>query len=227
MILNFNLEDIVAQAITKNLELAKNNYQPAEHQFRISTIAYCTRRIYFDKVNPEKQEIDIYSKGKMVAGNVLHEFLETYLSNNFPSEELLIETEISYKHKDIELIGHPDIVANNKVIDIKTCSEKSFNYRLNDDRPAFHHFYQVNCYACILKKDIASILYLNKEDLYPIERSLPIEEHYFLNALEKAQAIYQHLKQKTIPGPDYEEDWECRYCPYKNHCNDLEEDQNQ
>ena len=210
--INQNLNEAVGFLIQSKAD--ENNYELKDNQFRISTLAYCSRRIFYDKTCPDKQEYDIYAKGRFLIGTILHEYLEKHLA----LENAVIESKVSYYYKDIELIGHPDIVVEDRVIDIKTCSNSSFYYRKNDSFPAYHHFYQVNCYANILEKDTVSILYINKETFEPLERTLPAEGPRFKSALEKAHTIYQAILKKKIPDCDPEEGWECKYCPYSELC---------
>lgn len=214
---DFNIVEFMSK-IVENKD-NDGNYVPDLHVFRISQIPYCSRAIYFSKVRPEEaKETSFKQKGRFLLGHLVHNFLE----DKFKPYALSTEKTVKYQYKDILLQGHIDIEFPNKVLDVKTVNERAFQYRLMDDKPSYHHYLQANTYAMINGSKFVSILYVSIVDFAFVERILETSEHIFTAMCEKAQMIYDHIKNKKTPKPDWVEDWECSYCDFSHICDKKE-----
>ena len=201
----------------------RGNYETKINEFRISSVAYCSRKLYYDKTTPKDERFEYTNKtlGIFAIGTAIHEYIQSYLTNN--NLLLLSEGEVTFANQDISLIGHYDLLINDpqlglKVCDIKTCNSKAFNYRQTE--ASSHHKTQANTYASILNVNFYSILYVEIETFAMVEHEYQTDKGLFNDVLTKLSLVYEHIQKQTLPDK-ITTSWECNYCPYRKKC--LEE----
>lgn len=208
-----NIADFMSEIVENKDNV--NNYVPPMNVFRISQIPYCSRGIYYSKVRPDDAKpFTFKQKGRFLLGNLVHGYLE----KKFKGVAVSTEKTVKHKFKDILLKGHIDIELPDKVLDVKTVNEKSFIYRLMDEKPSYHHYIQANTYAMINGSKLVSILYVSIVDFSFIERVLDVTPEIFEKICEKAQMIYECIQNEKPPEPDWVETWECSYCNFTEIC---------
>ena len=196
-----------------------HSYIPEPNQYRCSSIAYCSRRIQWDKIRKkDAKPFDKATLGNFAIGQALHE----YIQNILPVKTLLgVETKVSKKIENIEIVGHVDLILLHPeyglyACDIKSCNERAFNYKLKSQESSDHHRYQSNTLSYILGLDLFSVLYVEKNSFSMLEFIEETSEVKFLNVVNKLITIQNHIDGNTLADCDAFGTWECNYCPYKH-----------
>ena len=212
---------MLSEKIQNNHKKSGGSYTTGFNVFRISSCAYCSRRIYYKKTCPEKAiPLDKKTKGIFAIGNIFHDYIQTIL----PREYLVsYEKSVERKFDEIELVGHYDLLVDEgglKVVDIKTSGARGFHYKIKG--ASIYHVVQANAYAYLLNVKKFSILYVNKEDFDMVEHEKTLDVDMALRIVEKLKAVYEKIKIEKLPEKDYLEDWECNYCPFRKICSQEE-----
>ena len=213
------METTLIETIRKSWENDSMDYEPKENEFRISSIAYCDRRLYYDKTETKEESNNTTNKynGIFSIGRAIHE----YIQQKLPVDYLIAcEKEITFDYQDITLIGHYDMLIFDrevglKVVDIKSANSRAFNYRLQE--ASEHHKVQGNTYAAILNVGLYSILYIDKNDFSMVEHEYLTDKELFEETLIKAKNIYLKVLKENIPDR-IAKSWECNYCPFVAKC---------
>ena len=207
------------EAIRGSWKRDEGDYETTANQYRISSVAYCSVKIYYDKITPKEQKKPFSDKtlGIFEVGTIFHEYIQNHLSKDFL---ISAENEITFDHKEISLIGHFDLlildpVVGLKLSDIKTANSRAFKYR--SEEASNHHKEQANTYAAILNVDFYSILYVEKDTFAMVEHEYQTSKEMFVETLKKLQTINEHVVLGIPPAKDGEK-WECSYCPYEKRC---------
>jgi hypothetical protein len=211
--------------------------EPDKRKFRVSDAGRCRLYRYWKRQGKEQQlQPDINQIKVMEMGNLLHAWLEYVIdfTENLLNAELLVE--------DTHRKGHADALVElgDKVVlyEFKTIGSKQAWYMLNNGCKAKReHQYQVLSYMDMLHRyhkydfiDEARILYITRQemnskngdkipplhvvadiaadpDLLP---KIALDWHTLISA-------WEDQKQPIANA----QDWECRFCPYKDACEFL------
>ncbi len=229
--------------IQENWTNEENSYKVKRNQFRISTAIYCPQRVFFSKLFelPELQmqspdvavtfEPNLELQGRFAAGNACHSFVEQTLIKK-GNYLIASEEKISKKFKDIEIIGHFDLLVLDpdhglKTVDVKSAKPSAFAYKIN--KADCRHLKQANLYAYILNTSHFSILYVEKVDYYMVEHIYEQDSEQALIDLVLLNKIYSEVNEAaeylknggSITGKEFpadREDWECGQCLHNNIC---------
>ena len=152
--------------------------------------------------------------------------------------------EVSVKDKDLNISGHADLILNFQhldvdkyedigigiaddnfpendiVVDMKTTNSRKFRAVMNDGPPLSYRV-QLTIYANLLDCEYGVLIYENKDNskiaAFKIERS----EDDIWPIIKKQSKLMQKMYDKQMlppPRPDSKQDYECRYCEFKDIC---------
>lgn len=181
-----------------------HSYEPELNEFRCSMLNVCDRKMYYSKKYPV--EPTEYQLGIFTVGHIIHKTIQDLVTDEFDCE---IPVRYDDDLTDVVIVGHADLVSDDKVVDIKTVS------RLPNSVYDNHHL-QVNTYAYLLEKPYYGLLYVEKNTLQTRYFEFETSENLFNYVLEKCRTVYDCLITDILPAncPNYL----CRFCPYKNYC---------
>jgi len=209
-----NENSFIIKKIQEQVFNQGHNYVPQQSQFRISSIAYCERKLQLQKFIPNLEKaFSLDTLGIFAVGEAIHRLIQSELS-----KDILLgrEKKISFKFKEIELLGHVDLILLTdlgiKVCDIKSSNVRSFGY-LDQYGPNEHHVIQANTYASIMKVQKFSILYVNKNNFNMKEFDFNVSDDLFVKVLIKAVKITKSIKDEILLGrlKEFPKFWECQY----------------
>ncbi len=195
------------------------SYQTNINEYRISSVGYCPRKIQLDKILPEeKKPFDTKTLGTFAVGNAIHEYIQGLL----PKDVMIAqENQIRYKYKEIELVGHFDLLLISEngllVVDIKSAKAKSMYYRHEEAQDS--HIEQANTYASILGTKGFSILYVNKDTFEMIQHNYKTDFFKFQIILDKIRIIYMNIIERELS--EVQTGWLCDYCDFSRICDNL------
>jgi len=185
-----------------------HSYDTELNEFRCSQLTECPRQLYYQKKYPV--EPTEYLKGIFTVGHIFHKTIQLLLLRKYP-KEYQIEVPVEYKDNetDIVIVGHADIVSDDKVVDIKTVS------RLPTDAYYKHHL-QVNTYAHLLDRQYYGILYVEKNTLRMQYFEYRTSTELFNYVLGICREVYRCLLVEKLP--DIKLSNYCKWCPYRQLC---------
>jgi len=167
--------------------------------------AICPRQLYMFKhyvILPNRQQLMRLTRGK-----VIHKFFEELFARAFPNAQVEQTINISYKldSQSIDIAFRPDIIIDDKVIELKTVSSLPASTLIDKVYP--HYVLQTSIYAFLLKKKGWLVLIGMKDfDLldFPVQ---PIEQSAFETLLRNT---LRFLDKEPDPVPIVS--WACKYC---------------
>ncbi len=213
---------LLGEVILKAIQLDYQN-QEKRNYLGISEIAYCVRKLYFQKTRAEKPDINPENLLKMYEGNATHELLQSLLwkhrgqIKNFK----YVKAEKQVFIGDI-LKGHIDLICEidgkTFVTDFKITGHFKFSKL---QAPDDHYAVQLMLYTYAMGLKQALLVYVSKETgkikEYLIEVDKEIVDYHIL----KAKYLHYCIKSSITPDIPFKtckESWECSYCKYKQEC---------
>ena len=169
----------------------------------IRTFAFCPRLYFFEKHVAKAEELMsikelIESKIRMTLGKAFHFIVE--LVEEGEKEKGFEATFAWYKVR-----GRPDIVQNDKVVEVKSSDGPK-------DGAWYGDYLQASLYAAVFDKEKVVIKYRNGE------RELEPDEEELLSVLQ----LMELVEQGYLPPPKRNK-W-CSSCPFRELCEALGEE---
>ncbi len=137
-------------------------------------------------------------------GEAVDEFVKNLVTNYkeklFPdlvSTTSEIEKKVNANGVEITIIGRPDIIINDSVIEVKYS-------RTPEDKPLEHHIAQLKLYMYLTDKRKGILVYFTPHGLREFIFEEEIGEDYVIELINNWKS------------PRYE--WECQYCNYREIC---------
>ena len=163
----------------------------------------------------------------MVMGKAIHDWLSGIILSN-PNGRISTENVADFRPK-YNVIGRVDFLSDNSVGELKTTKQWAFKYL---DSPQENHVLQASIYAEFFQRRYIEIVYLARDTgnfktffwpkLSGIDTEiLRISEISLLhNPPGKIDWKGEKLEPWTM-GSD-KLPWQCKYCPFKQQCYDLD-----
>jgi hypothetical protein len=204
------------QALQKGVfELNDASDRYKENIFRISSLVGCASRLYYQT----KLGIKPKMLGRMLSGIIFHEHLKDIVKNIPEFEDAEFEPEICEDFGDYKILGHADIVTEDRVFEFKYSLVDFDKYGVPD---SWH--LQANCYATILKKPFYSIVQVNSANLNVIIVEGKQNQDGYNIIKDRAKNIFDSLQSNVCPiGPLA--DWQCWDCECKEICENYKKKQ--
>lgn len=197
-----------------------------------SSATGCKRRSYLNYVhklddNLEPLDNDINSEWTFTHGDLIHEFLQELILEEYGEEHVTIEERISEPISDeFEISGHADIVIRGLddfpdpfVIDIKTKAE--FTYYNPGKRghvrstPAEDNIMQLNGYMNHVGAKFGALLYYSKRNDHLEEYWIEYDDELFQEGIDEITTMLEYVRD-GVPAPRDSKPYLCcdDYCPY-------------
>ncbi len=206
------------------LERGKSNkrigwYWPSE-------VGGCLRKTWFKYKKPKKTSPD--SLRRFEVGNMIHEFINEVLESNNNENIELLENEFScrLKRKDYTISGRIDNILMIKPEEEPCLMEvKSTKSLENCKEPSESHLIQLMFYMHSTEIHNGILLYLQKDNLQAKAFEVDYDEEKAQEILNRFDKLHKCLKEDEVPEPeakqDSESEWKCRYCEYREECDDY------
>ena len=190
----------------------------APNEFRISSIGYPSRWLYYERVCPEQKIIEINEHDDNIASAVLpgtatHEVFQKY----DPQALIPEETTVHFDNGKIKLSGHIDQDKLHPDLDVDYKTAKSLYFIKKKGRASETHIHQSNTYAYLEGKGYQSIAYLDKITYKHLVFVYPTSETMFQKDIARLEMILGHVSRKEAPACDGE-DYFCGFCPFRRIC---------
>lgn len=179
----------------------KYKHEHLKDKIHVHDLIRCKHKSQMEAIFPELAST---ASPIFLLGEALDEFIKALVLNK---KEMLfadLETtsgeftkDITFKESKITLIGKPDIVLKDIVIEIK--------YSRNiEDKPLDHHINQLKLYMFLTDKSKGILIYFTPQGL----------REYVFDEVISEEFVRELLA--TWASPRYE--WECQYCNFRNIC---------
>ena len=212
-----------------------HEYTPLTLEYRVSSIAYCSRKILLSKnqqiylseedVNhlPEWFLDEERDDGKPIFGSFTSgQFIHEVIQEGLKSHVLGMEKEVSLKIGNAKLIGHYDLLMEDEngekvVIDIKsTMTPRTL-------LPNIAHTKQLVAYQGLMGAIGGGLLYVNRNNCQMSYISQDFDKEEFSNLTAKVTNLAYHEERNSLPMIDetiYEKECKSEYfqCQYYQFC---------
>jgi len=198
--------------IKNAIEFALLNFQlKRQHVYadiQVTDLTQCLRKSYFTK---KENAICDNPNVQLIIGILLHDIVLKELEEVLDGKsEVLTVHVIPYNGEFIKLYGMCDFLADNYILELKTCFK-------TPEKPFDNHIEQVNAYLHMFDRENGYIVYLSRNSLdiriFEVEK----DEVLWNNTINRAVLLHEALKRDEPPEP--EPSHLCEYCPYKHKCN--------
>jgi len=193
-------------------KLLIENLRPYEEAIHVSEVTHCLRKSYYSRKYGDMKTLSHLSDTKCV---ILGLGVATHLTilRELQNYGFVIEPEVRYLiesgDEKFYLVGRPDAVGEDTVIELKTVSRIP-------DAPYEHHVLQLQAYLNMLNYSVGYLVYISKTDgriqIFDMNRS----ESIFKIIKERAVRLWNAIKKQELP--EAERDYLCRYCEFWSKC---------
>ena len=203
--------------------LKRDSYPKTIGRYYPSEAGYCIRKNWYSYKYPKETDKDVMKIFKV--GNMIHSFLVDVLSSQKNPNIELLESEAPFKLNidDFVISGRIDDVillkANKKIIIVEVKSTKNINFIKEAIKT---HVDQLMIYMYAKKIYDGAIVYIEKNTLKSKMFEIKYDKNSVDKLIERFKILHKHLKEDTLPEPEAKQNdemkWMCRYCPYKEEC---------
>jgi len=185
-------------------------------RFYISDVGKCHRSIFFKFKNAPAEKMEprilrIYERG---------EYLHRNIFNILYRLKIGMATEVAIPAQEI-ISGRADAILcinnENYVLDIKSINSSIFK---NLNEPKEENIYQLQLYLHYFNIKKGILLYIDKDQQDIKEFLIDYDEKLVHSLLREFENLKVKVDSNIIPQrlADYPENWQCRYCRYKEIC---------
>jgi hypothetical protein len=202
-----DFKERVREYLLKKDEEDKVKHKNIPHVYHISSLGYCPRSIFFDKVAPTEESED--TKSVFLIGNIFHEWIQNNLLEGYK-----FEVEIEKKIESVVLRGRIDAINDEEIVELKTTNSLSYQRR-----PKEEHIVQINTYMGLTGIYKGKLVYIQKNDFDNKTFELKFNKSLFDETIKKIIAIDKQITDNVeykdvIPrmSPN------CYWCKNKQYC---------
>jgi len=187
--------------------------------FYISQAGKCPRQIFFKFKNVPEKELEANILRLFDHGDHMHQLI---MGSLIGAREInVVTSEVNIDSQEL-ISGRADaIISDGKklyVLDIKSMNSMIFR---NLTEPKEENVKQIQLYLHYFKISKGILLYVNKDNLELKEFIIdynPIEAE---ELVENLNFLRKQIDSNIVPAriSDYPDDWQCRYCQFKEICN--------
>ena len=167
-----------------------------DKKIHVHDIIRCKYKYYLKKMFPE---VTLPIIPSIFIGESVDDFVKELAKRigNLESTEANIEIKVTIDGKEKVLVGRPDLLFEDCVVEIKYSRDLT-------DKPLEHHINQLKMYLFMTGKKQGYLVYITPQGL----REFTIEEQFDANSFKEFIATWK--------SPRY--DWECEYCEFRFIC---------
>ncbi len=189
-----------------------------QHHFYITDAGKCARAVFFKFKNAPKKAIEPNILRLFDHGDHIHQLIMKPLLSI--REVHVVASEVNIPPQKL-ISGRADaIVSDGKnlyVLDIKSMNSMIFR---NLEAPKEENIDQIQLYLHYFRIPKGILLYVNKDNQELKEFVIEYDKKRALDLLGQLAETKNKIDSDIIPEriPDYPENWQCRYCQFKEIC---------
>jgi len=199
-------KDCLNKYLKEQYEENKKKHTYKDNIFHASEAGMCARKIFFNRTIQTEEETKALQIFQI--GNMFHE----YVQENIMKGEC--EKAHSYDDGEFKIVGRPDIIQEDQVVELKTTKDVRFVYE-----PKPEHAKQINFYLYVVGKNCGKVVYMGKNDFESREFDVTFSKELFDETVDEFRYVYECIRDKVdfdkiqpIYSPM------CFYCKYKSKC---------
>jgi CRISPR/Cas system-associated exonuclease Cas4 (RecB family) len=182
----------------------------------------CSRQIWFFCNTAQENR---HTAPVMVMGKAIHDWLSGIILSN-TSYGISTENLVDFRPK-YNLIGKVDFLSTNSVGELKTSKQWAFKYL---EAPQTAHVLQSSIYAKYFDKRYIEIIYLARDTgnfktfFWPALNNIDseIERISEISQMHNPPPKLTWDGKPLLPFTAEKTPWECKYCPFKKECLDID-----
>ena len=184
----------------RDYEKGKYETKMEENTFHVHELVACK---FKSELVREIPELSTPLKPPIFIGEAIDDFMKQLFLHDEELQKMTVTAEGIYEKsvnvdgKEIKIVGKPDIVLNDVVIEVKYT-------QFADDLPKDHHVMQVKLYLFLTGYKKGKLVYVTNRGFKEFDVNEPFTE----------EELVEYIKSWS--SPRYE--WECTYCNYKQIC---------
>jgi len=201
-----------------------------------SSLGQCYRRQYFNrKDEPPTNPFDKRTLRVFQVGTMFHEYITEIYEAWWRTQEGKDPLYLNYKVQKDDVIGYPDIVTDEEVVELKTQHSRKFWYMHKKpeldiiiEQP--EHVLQAVFYAACLDKPNIKLVYISKDDLSIEEYPVVVSDFLKMKLDLEISTLNDYWVKKALPPAEprlYKDKGgkskECSYCLWKDKCSEIEQ----
>ncbi len=189
-----------------------------QHHFYITDAGKCGRAVFFKFKNAPRRDIEANILRLFDHGDHIHQLIMKPLLSI--RDIHVVASEINIPPQEL-ISGRADaILSTGKemfVLDIKSMNSMIFR---NLTQPKEENIDQLQLYLHYFKVPKGILLYVDKDRLELKDFVVGYNRKRALGLIESLTEIKKKIDSEVIPAriPDYPENWQCRYCQFKEIC---------
>ncbi|PJA00423.1 hypothetical protein COX75_02430 [bacterium (Candidatus Gribaldobacteria) CG_4_10_14_0_2_um_filter_33_15] len=194
-----------------------------QEHFYISEAGKCPRQIFFKFKNAPRKEMEANILRLFDHGDHMHQLIMKPLLST--REVRVVTAEVDIPPQEL-VRGRADaVISDGKelyVLDIKSMNSMVFK---NLTEPKEENINQIQLYLHYFKIPKGIILYVDKDKLDLKEFAVNYNKTLAEKILKDLTCLKKQIDFNTIPSriPDYPDNWQCRYCQFKEICGMADE----
>jgi len=194
-----------------------------QEHFYISEAGKCPRQIFFKFKNAPRKEMEANILRLFDHGDHMHQLIMKPLLST--REVRVVTAEVDIPPQEL-VRGRADaVISDGKelyVLDIKSMNSMVFK---NLTEPKEENINQIQLYLHYFKIPKGIILYVDKDKLDLKEFAVNYNKTLVEKILKDLTCLKKQIDFNTIPSriPDYPDNWQCRYCQFKEICGMADE----
>jgi len=189
-----------------------------QHHFYITDAGKCPRAIFFKFKKAPREEMEPRVLRMFDHGDHIHQLIMKPLLSI--REIHVVASEVNIPPQEL-ITGRADaIISDGKeqyVLDIKSMNGMIFN---NLAQPKEENVSQLQLYLHFFKISKGILLYVNKDTQELKEFPVNYDSNLAKSLLNQLADLKTKINSNIIPQrlPDWPENWQCRYCQFKEIC---------
>lgn len=187
-----------------------------QHHFYITDAGKCQRAVFLKFKNAPRAKLEphilrLYDRG---------DYLQMQILNAMFSLGIVRASEVSIPPQKL-ISGRADAIVtlNNElyVVDFKSMNSMVFRALT---APKEENVNQIQLYLHYFKIPKGILLYINKDTLELKEFLVKYDPQLANSLLKDLESLKEKLDSDIVPVrlPDYPQNWQCQYCPFKDLC---------
>ena len=200
------LKNLVKQTLINS---ATKNGIKENKKIYVTDLVGCIRRSYY--IKKYGFQVDESTALWLLFGGLFHDLITPAIAEAFKGQK---EVSINYKFEDVEIHGRVDVLLDDSIIELKTCSKLPI-------KPKLSHVEQLNVYMNILNKKIGYLVYISKVQADTVVFECEKNHRMFQQTLEKAKLLKKALDNDIPPEvnlPLSARRQFCDSCPFYEKC---------
>jgi len=189
-----------------------------QHHFYITDAGKCPREIFFKFKKAPREKMEARILRLFDHGDHIHQLIMRPLLSM--REIHVVASEVNIPPQEL-VSGRADaIISDGKelyVLDIKSINSMAFK---SLTEPKEDNVNQIQLYLYYFRIPKGILLYVNKDTQELKEFLVDYEEKRALGLLKGFEELKKKIDASILPKriPNYPDDWQCKYCPFKEIC---------